>query len=316
MKARNDIITPELIKQYPNMNRTLRNWILWIPECEWVRDYFRGLDEGLGLLEVRELGEIINRLASEKEGEYHEAIAEIAYILLWKHLGWSFKKDPRINGKTPDFVVIPDGSKDLSFICDSTVVRHNHPHETTLIETLEDLKKPLPLETAPIQQEGRFLMKIKEKFEKYKQISIDTNAPLVIGCFLEKVEDSLFLDDFQVENALFGYETVNFTTGEFYHMPKIIDTEHGKAKVGIFAFDEYKPQTAIIVCGQESYRTSHEKLQHPKPHYPLKAKLSFDIYINPLGVWADEKKNPFPAEGHSVDGLIDIQFKTMYAQVV
>lgn len=284
------------------MSKTARNWISRIPECKWLQDYFSELNKGLNCLKRKQRKDIIRRLVSQRDGEYHEAIAELAYILLWNHLGWPFEKDLCINGKTPDFKV---SLGNTFFICDATIVRHNHPHEPKIIEAREDLTTPLP--PATIEQSHRFLMKIKEKFEKYG------NFPLVIGFYQGKSEDEFYLDDFQLRNALFGEERINFGTWEVYHQAKIINTEHGELKVGVFTFDEYRPLSAVIVCTQESYPISDERLQTPKPHY----KFSFSIYPNPLGEWADKRMNPFPPEGLSVDGLIDIQLnKPMYAQEV
>lgn len=306
-------ITPQLIEQFPNMSETARNWISIIPECKWMQDYFCHLNECLNPLKKKQKIDIIRRLASPEDGKYHEAIAELAYISFWKYLGWPFEKDPHVGGKTPDFKVPFDNS---FFFCDVGVVRHNHPYEPKTIETLEDLATPLPLPEIPIEQSHRFLTKLNDKFRKYLQICAPYNTPLVIAFFQYRFEDQFFLDEHQLKVALFGDEKVNFSTGERYHQPKIINTEHGELKVGVFTFDEYKPLSAIIVCTQESYPISDERLQTLKPHYPLKFKFTFSIYPNPFGEWADKRMNPFPPEGLSEDGLIDIEFKTIYGQEV
>ena len=154
------------------------------------------LNEALGRLTIKEQNKIIGRLVSSKDETYYEAIAEIVYILLWQHLSWDFDKDPLINKKSPDFRVISDKTSCSSFLCDVTVVRHNHPHETKVIETTKDFHTPLPLVTVPIEQLQRFLMKIREKFEKYKEISISRNCPLVIAFFIQDFENAFFLIGF------------------------------------------------------------------------------------------------------------------------
>lgn len=306
MTLSNNLITSQLIAQFPNMSKTAHNWISCTPECKWAQDYFSYLNKQLSCLKRKQQDRMIRKLVSPRDGEYYEAIAEIAYIALWNHLGWPFKKDPSIGGKTPDFKVTYD--ENSNFIFDVTVVRHNHPHKPIIIE-----KKSLC--TDPIEQSHRFLMKIEERFRKYQQICISCNTPLVIAFFLYASEDQFYLDDFQLERALYGEQTINVTTRETYHQPKIMRTKHGESKVGILTFDEYKPLSAIIVCSLEFCRASNKLQQSPKPHYPLKAKLTFGIYHNPFGEWANKKKSPFPSK-RSIKGLIDVQLKTLYGQEV
>ncbi len=300
-----NLITPQLIKQYPNMSKTARAWISLIPRYKCVNDYFSGLNEGLSLLKIKERNNIINRLVSEDDEMFFGAVAEIAYILFWNNLGWEFVKDPDIEDKVPDFKVIYCKKTCLHFLCDVTVVRHNHPHQAKVIKTLEDLATPLPIPEHPIEQSHRFLMKLNEKWKKYKDVSLSSNAPLVIAFFLEKFEDRFYLDEWQVTKALFGDETVNFSTNEVVHMPRIARTAHGESRVGVFAFDdgEHGSLAAVIVCEQELTLTS-------------KAKFTFNIYLNPFGELADGRKNPFPADGGSLDGVVGIQFKAIHGQEV
>lgn len=303
-------IRPQLIDQFPDMSETARKLISLIPQCKWVENYFSYLNENLRCLKSKQRDDIIRRLVSTEDEKYHEAIAELAYISLWKHLSWSFEKDPNIGGQTPDFKV---SGENFGFFCDVAVVRHNNPHEHVIIEKKEDLATPLPpcTDPIPIEQSHRFLMKIEEKFRKYQQICISCNTPLVIAFFLYDSADQFYLDDFQLARALYGEQTINFTTGEEYHQPKIMRTEHGESKVGILTFDEYKPLSAIIVCKQEFYRTSNELQLNPEPRYPLKCTFTFSVYPNPFGEWTDERKNPFPKEEFSVNGLVDIHSKTI-----
>lgn len=296
------------------MSNTARNRISCIPECKWVEEYFAFLNKQIQSLSEKQKRDIISRIVSSDDNQYHEAIAELVYIAFWNKLNWSFEKDPEINGKTPDFKVCFDKEHNRSFLCDVTVVRHNHPHQDQRIDFDEKtgittitvdgkVVDELPLITEPIDQAHRFLMRIKEKFENYRNILND--IPFVI-CFYQ-FEDTFYLNDFQITNALFGDLKLDFKTGESWHQPSIQTTKHNQnVKRGIFGFEEYKPLMAIITCEQEFYQTSNTIIDKPKPHYPQKAKFSFGIYANLLGEWANKDNNPFSLLGFPVNGLIDV----------
>ena len=232
---------------------------------------------------------------------------------MWDSVKWRFEKDPKINGKTPDFRVSYGGDSKYSFLCDVTVVRHDHPHNDLVFDgktgkmTMDG--KPiekLPPATQPIDQSHRFLMRINEKLDKYRQILTIEDKPFVICFFQYKFEDFFYMDNFQIMNALFGDLTVSFRTGEFWPQPSIDITQHDqKVKRGIFGFEEYSHIGAVIVCKQEFFPTSDRMLEKPKPHYPQKAKFSFDIYVNPLGKWTYDD-NPFSFVGFPVNGLMDV----------
>ena len=310
----NDLISAKLTTQYPAMSATAKNWISGISECKWIEEYFCWLNNQLIHLRPKQRKQIIERLVSEHDTKYHESIAEIVYIAFWNYVNWSFDKDPKINGKTPDFRVFYGEDNKYSFLCDVTVVRHNQPHHDLVIDGKRGIMtmdgKPideLPVATQPINQSHRFLMRIKEKLDKYRQILTIEDKPFVICFFQYKFEDILYLDDFQIRNALFGDLTVNFRTGEFWHQPSIDITQHDqKVNRGIFGFEEYSHVAAVIVCKQEFHPTSNIMLERPKPHYPQKAKFSFAIYSNPLGKWTHRDDNPFSLLGLPVNGLKDV----------
>lgn len=308
----NDLITPKLITQYPTMSATARNWISRISDCKWVEDYFAFLNKQLSCLSNEGRKDIRSRLVSSNDNQYYEAVAELVYIAFWNRLKWRFEKDPKINGKTPDFKVFYDNS--LCFYCDVTIARLSRKDNSKYKPmTLDELKRQLQLPqqekekclpTEPIEQAHRFLTEIDQKVKKYREIS--TNVPFVICFFIYGLENLFYLDDFQIRNALLGKLTISFTNGEVWHQPSIQITEHNQAaNNGIFGFEENKILTAVIICTQEFYTTSNKTLTKPKPHYPRKAKFSFSIYANPLGAWANKEKNPFSSSGLSVNGLAD-----------
>lgn len=319
MQLSNDLINPKLITHYPNMSDTARNWIARISECEWVEDYFNFLNRQLLSLKGSQRNEILTRIVSPNDTQYHEAIAELIYVAFWNHLKWPFEKDPKINGKTPDFKVNFDKKCNQSFLSEVTVVRHKHPRSNIVFDvqsgSIKSIKidgkiidkntQGLPPETTPIEQAHRFLMKIKEKFDKYSEIL--HNNLFIICFFIHNRMDDFYLDDFQINNALFGDLVVNFDNGERWHQPSIQTTQHNQeVERGIFPFEKYKLLTAVIICSQSFYSTSKTKLKVPRPHYPQKAKFGFSIYANPLGKWANKEKNPFSLSGLPVNGVIDI----------
>lgn len=170
----NGLITPELIAKYPTMSDTARTWISLIPKCKWIEDYFGWLNKQLCYLKPQHRKEVMKRLVSRDDNDYYEAIAEFVYMAFWNYLKWPFEKNPKIGKLTPDFKVNFDKKDNNSFLCDVTVVRHNHPHDTVVIsgktgnitingKTIDRNTQKLPLVSKPIQQAHRFLMKVKDR---------------------------------------------------------------------------------------------------------------------------------------------------------
>jgi len=304
------MINPNLISKYPNMSATARRWISNISECTWIKDYFSFLNKQLAYLKGKQRKDIITRIGSPDDKQYYEAIAELVYIAFWKYMKWSFEKDPNINEKKPDFKVTFGREGQDTFLCEVAVVRHNHPRYDVVMDgktgAMTMKGKPinkLPVVPVPLEQAHRFLMKLEEKLDNYRQILTTQQMPFVV-CFFRYGENILYLDDHQIRNALFGDPIFNFSTGELWHQPNIQSTRYGqKVHRGIFGFEEYKHLTAVIDCAQECYQTTNIMLKEPKPHYPQKAKFRFAIYVNPLGRWSHRDNNPFSLAGIPVNGL-------------
>jgi hypothetical protein len=301
-KMSNDLIAPNLVQQYPAMSASARNWISGIPSYSWVKDSFDFLNRQLSLLSSKQRKEIIKRIVDPKDTKYHEAIAELVYVGFWNYLKWSFEKDPKINGQKPDFRVSYNKGGEDRFIGDVTVVRHNHPEKPIKLNTdsIHHIQK-LPLVTQPIQQAHRFLMKIKEKFNKYRNTL--SNTPFIICFFEYAIEDSLYLDDFQIRNALYGDLKFDFGSGKLWYQPNIQPAAHGKSDVGIFGFDEYRLLTGVAICREEFYQVSNMMAEKRKPYW--KPKYGFSIFPNPLGAWASKEKNPFSIAGFPINGIAD-----------
>jgi hypothetical protein len=300
----NDLIHPKLIEQYPSMNATARNLISGIPEGGWAKDYVDFLNTQLARLPRKQRKGMINRIASTSDAAYYEAVAELVYIALWDHLRWPFEKDPTLGEQKPDFKVSLSKQQPNCFFCDVTVVRHNHPEKLVVLnsETLNDIPE-LPPAKQPIQQAHRLLMKIQEKFNKYRRTLND--HPFVICFFKYGHEDVIYLGDFQVRNALFGDLKLDFRTGGTWYEPNIQTTAHGKSDVGVFAFDEYESVVAVVVCREEFYQVSDSLPSGSVSQRPWKVKFGFSVYSNPLGAWAVKEDNPFSRAGFPVNGLVD-----------
>ena len=65
---RNDLISANLVKRYPAMNPTAKNWISGISECKWIEEYFCWINDQLTHLRPKQRRQIINRIVSGDEG--------------------------------------------------------------------------------------------------------------------------------------------------------------------------------------------------------------------------------------------------------
>lgn len=300
----NYLIHPKLVRQYPSMNATARKLISGIPEGGWAKDYVHFLNTQLGRLTRKQRKGMINRIASTTDAAYYEAVAELVYLAFWDHLRWPFEKDPMLGEQTPDFKVSFSKQQPNCFFCDVTVARHNHPEKPVVLksETLNDIPE-LPPAKQPIQQAHRLLMKIQEKFNKYKCTLKD--QPFAICFFNYGHEDLFYLGDFQIRNALFGDLKLDFRSGRTWYEPSIQTTTHGKSDVGVFGFDEYKSVAAVVVCREEFYQVSDTLPSESVSQQSWKVKFGFSVYSNPLGAWAVKEDNPFSRAGFPVIGLVD-----------
>ena len=299
-RGSNDLIHPKLIEQYPSMNHTARSLIVRIPEGGWAEGYVDFLNMQLRRLARKQRKEITNRIVGPTDAKYYEAVAELVYIALWDHLKWSFEKDPTVGTRTPDFKV-SYGREANYFFCDVTVVRHDHPVKRVVLnsKSLKEIQK-LPPVTQPIQQAHRFLMKIQEKLNKYRTRLGHDN--LVICFFAYGHENLFYLDDFQIENALFGDRKLDFRTGQSWYEPSTQATAHGTSDVGIFGFEEYKVVAAVVICSEEFCQTPTTVPKDPARGCSWKVRFGFRVYCNPLGGWATREKDPFSTAGFSVSG--------------
>ena len=298
-----EFLGPHLLDEYPSMSTTARNWMSAAPKEQWVKDYFDFLNRQLCSLELRQRQEMVRRIVASSDNKFHEAIAELVYVALWNHLKWPFNKDYQIAGQKPDFRVSFRGPQASFFYSDVTVVRHNHPQRPHKVE-LDGRGKiaKLPVVTEPIQQAHRFIMKIKDKFKRYS--SKIGEIPFLVCFFQSGFEDCFYLDDFQIQSALFGDLKLDFDTGELRYEPSIQNTAHDTRTHGVFGFEEYKSLTAVIACKEEFYASRGIGCRDERQGYH-KPRFGFTVYSNPLGVWAASGINPFCTEGFPPNGLSD-----------
>lgn len=312
-----DLISDKLISQYPNMNHPARNLISAISKSPSVVAYIAWLNGQLTYLVPKQRIELLKRIVSQHANSYHEAIAELVFIALWRKLGWPFEKDPEIYGKKPDFKVFYEKGDNSFFISEITVIRHNHPYKEIEINgdfaeiNNEKDKNKFPTITQPITQSHRVLMRIGEKFEKYKNIL--KGNPFVLCIYIPGHPDTFFISDFQIRNALFGEKTINFTTGECSHKCKSMETEHKQnVEIGVFGFEKYNELNSIIVCKELYPQVTYTNGDNKEISDFWKLTPSFDIYANPLGLWANKQNNPFLAKDFPINGVTNEDILKFY----
>ncbi len=285
------LLSSNLVAQYPNMSKTARNWISAIDKLAWVKDYFDFLNSKLVLLPEGRQEDLFNRIVSPDDDAFWGTNGELIYCGFWDYLKWPFEKDPSLNGKNPDFKVCFDKEMEKVFLSDVTLVTHNYPHidkeidfnqETgSLIikEGGKEVEKLSPVKD-PIEQAQRFLMKIAEKFEKYENLITQIKTPFIVCFIIIGFDDNFFLDDFQIQKALFGDLTYGWTSKKLWYQPSMKTTKHGNEVVqGIFTTDEFKSLSAVIICRLEFVNN--------------KAEFKFSVCVNPLGEWGSRRINPF-----------------------
>jgi hypothetical protein len=304
-----DYITPELIDQYPDMNSAARNNISAIRKSPWVRDYFCWLNKVLACLKRVEREKMVSRMIAKGEGSYHEVVAEIVFLDLWNWLRWRFTKDPTKSNKTPDFEVHYGAHHKSSFVCEVSVIRHDHPHAFTMIDEKGvirvngEIVKELPVITDPIDQVHRIIMKIDQKQKKYSAVL--ENTPIVVGLFQYGFENQFYMDEFQFKNALYGDLKCNFVSNEISHQPSVHTSESNQEiKRGLFGFEEYSHIAAVIVCCEDFYKFNIPQTKYSTSQEWWKLRYGFTIYSNPQSAWAQQKLNPFAKGNIPVSGIL------------
>ncbi len=283
-----------------------------------VKEYAAYLNEQISSLKPKMQKDAFGKIVGSSNSQFIECIAELTAMSLWKHFKWDYEKDSKINGKTPDFKVTIDSNN--SFIAEVTILRSNHPHREILIKrerrnifdliksvfaknpikqkliiqnqiTGEILKK-LPPATQPIEQSNRVNVEINQKFHKYNGIIKTLDMPFIICFYQPKFKDYFYIDDFQINNALYGNKKINFSTGETFHYPEISRDSFGNPiSEGIFCFKEYSNLTAIVFIIKQF---SIEKQKYI---------FLVSIYSNPLGKWGRIENNPLNQFGLKINSI-------------
>lgn len=298
------MLDSSLFAKYPKMNNKLKN-LIYASKCsESWRLYHNWICKVISALPRRNQDALLNNLGAPNDNGYLSAIAEIAFCAFWGHLKWDFIKDPNIDGKRPDFLILPKPNtrnKSGSFICEITLVHNDQPH--TKNEIINDGGKirlvvngvpteKLPIITQPIDQVHRIVMEIEQKLRKYDEIA--ANMPLVVGLFQKMTEDFIYLGPHQIRNALYGDLTIGFPTGNLSLKPELLKGERGnKLPRGLFAFESSNRLASVIVCREHTIDTE----------YGWVAVFDFEIYNNPASGWTAASHNPFSVAGLGVNGL-------------
>lgn len=302
----------ELLKGKPKMNNTAQKWISGIDKNSSYKNYIDWLNRVISGLETKDRIDIVSRMISQSDIDWHGAIGELVYAAFWKHLKWKFKKDPMLKKKTPDYDVIFDAINNRSFIGEISVITHNHPHQNTeLLGSRQILVDGKPANKSPtitkfIDQVHRFATKLGQKYEKYMDI-LD-NRPFVICFYItgNDVYNDICLGDFQINKALWGNYNFSFSDGQTSFQPTVTKSQHDQNEYnGILVHDKFRKLSAVIVCREKWHSTITPNVEESGHLAELKAYYSFSISINPFGCWPSITDNPFHNASLPVSGLIE-----------
>lgn len=304
------ILTPELLYNSPNLNKYIKNLLSIIDKDRSAYNYIQYLNKALEMINnIHKKKKLFGKLTGATEDRCIEAIAELSYMWLWKHLGWNFEFEPNIETKTPDFKVTTDENN--CFIAEVTILRSNHPHRETIISyddgkiiikdknTGEILEKP-PSAPQPIEQYKKIIYEIDQKYKKYLPV-IKNKLPFIICFYLPDTKSEFYINDFQIERALFGEQTMvinknDIENSEYGLYPKKNKGQYGNdIYTGIFCFEEYSDVTAILFINNEYYNNKYS--------------FGLKIYLNPFGVWHNASGNPFTKKGLLVNDVDAIHFE-------